>query len=326
MSPMTVSRVVNGGNNVQSETRQKVDAAIRETGYRPNLAARSLAGGRQCRIALLFANPSSSYLSEFMLGCLSEVGTVDAQLIVERCSGDEPPEQIVETLKKHRIDGVILPPPLSDNDVLVKALFAQCMPMALVATGFSHDFANTIVIDNEVAAYRLTERLVALGHRRVGFIRGNVNQSASSLREAGYRRALHDAGLAVDEAVIGQGDFTYRSGFDAASSLLDQPNRPTAIFASNDDMASAAIAAAHRVGLDVPRDISICGFDDTAAATSVWPELTTIRQPVADMARRACQLLVKAVMATGGEPVSAQHENLPFEIVVRDSDGKPAAI
>jgi LacI family transcriptional regulator len=171
----------------------------------------------------------------------------------------------------------------------------------------------------------MTAHLLALGHRRIGFIVGNTNQTASSLRRDGYKRALGQAGLEPEPDLIVQGDFTYRSGLVAAEALLSRQPRPTAIFASNDDMAAAAVAVAHRRHLDVPNDITVCGFDDTAIATTIWPELTTIRQPVAAMSGQATKLLVDAVRnrMTGATP-EIRHIRLNFELIRRYSDSPPS--
>lgn len=326
---MTVSRVINSGGsnggNVLPETRERVDAAIAETGYVPNPAARSLASGRQRRIALLHANPSAAYLSEFLVGSLAEASSCDAQLLVEHCTEGEPNAALVARLRSHNIVGVLLPPPLADDTALLAALNAEGFVMAQVATGLPASFAQAVSIDDECAAMDITQRFIAAGHRRIGFIAGNTNQTASALRRAGYERALAEAGIAIDSDLIVQGDFTYRSGLVAAARLLELKQRPTAIFASNDDMAAATVTAAHRTGLDVPRQLSICGFDDTAIATTVWPELTTVRQPIADMARRATRLLVEAIDA-GDEKTTPRHERLEFEFIERGSTAALSAL
>lgn len=329
VSAMTVSRVINSGGsnggNVLPETRERVDAAIAETGYVPNPAARSLASGRQRRIALLHANPSAAYLSEFLVGSLAEASSCDAQLLVEHCTEGEPNAALVARLRSHNIVGVLLPPPLADDTALLAALNAEGFVMAQVATGLPASFAQAVSIDDECAAMDITQRFIAAGHRRIGFIAGNTNQTASALRRAGYERALAEAGIAIDSDLIVQGDFTYRSGLVAAARLLELKQRPTAIFASNDDMAAATVTAAHRTGLDVPRQLSICGFDDTAIATTVWPELTTVRQPIADMARRATRLLVEAIDA-GDEKTTPRHERLEFEFIERGSTAALSAL
>jgi LacI family transcriptional regulator len=162
-----------------------------------------------------------------------------------------------------------------------------------------------------------------LGHRRIGFIAGNPNLSASAQRLEGYRAALAAVGIEEDPALIVDGLFTYRSGLDAAEQLLDLPDPPTAIFSSNDDMAAATVAMAHRRGLDVPGDLTVCGFDDTTLATAIWPELTTIHQPIADMARAAVDLLVSSLRRQKtGEGAAAQHV-LDYTLIRRQSDAPP---
>lgn len=320
VSAMTVSRVVNGGPGVGEATRGKVGKAIDALGYVPNPAARSLAGARQVRIALLHANPSAAYLSEFLIGSLAAATASDAMLVVEQYDPPETPRALASRLRKHRIAAVLLPPPLCDDEAVIAALADEGLVFARIATGAPGMGGHAVTIDDCAAARAMTAHLIAQGHRRIGMIAGNPNQTASGLRIAGYQAALSDAGVAFDPALIAEGDFTWRSGLLAAERLLGLSQRPSAIFASNDDMAAAAVAAAHRRGLDVPRDLSITGFDDTAMATATWPELTTIRQPVAAMSRAAVRLLVQTVRK--GEDAELQHERLDFELVRRSSDGR----
>ncbi|TCM21708.1 LacI family transcriptional regulator [Novosphingobium sp. PhB165] len=323
VSPMTVSRVVNGDPRVSQATREKVDEVIRDLGYVPNPAARSLASGRQCRIGLLYSNPSASYLSEFLVGALAEAARHDAQIILEQCEAEADAAALVGQLRRHRLDAVLLPPPLCDDPQLVEALVGVGMAVAQVATGRPAEGAHTVCMDDEGAAAAMTARLIALGHRRIGFIGGDPRQASSQLRLTGYRRALAEAGIAMEAALETAGDYSYRSGLASCEALLDLAVPPTAIFAANDDMAAAAVAVTHRRGLDVPRDVSICGFDDTAIATTIWPELTTVRQPVAEMARMATQLLAGAIAGGAEERQAASDESVAFSLIARDSDGPP---
>lgn len=321
VSPMTVSRVVNQVSKVSDETRDRVLGAVAELGYVPNSAARILAGGKQLRIALLHSNPSAAYLSEFLMGSLAQAADANLQLVVEHCA-DLAPEELVARVLQHRCDAVLLPPPLCDDLPLIQALEAARLPVARIATGQpAEGTAAAVTIDDEAAARAMTAHLIGLGHRRIGFIEGDPNQSASALRRRGYEAALAEAGLPVDPALIAQGNFTYRSGLAAAEALLSLADRPTAIFASNDDMAAATVATAHRHRLDVPGDVSVCGFDDTAMATTIWPELTTIRQPIAEMARTAVELLGDGLR---GQRDAVRHVRLPHEFIRRASDGPPA--
>jgi LacI family transcriptional regulator len=321
VSPMTVSRVVNREANVVAATRDKVLETIRVLGYVPNPAARNLAGARQCRIALLYSNPSAAYLSEFLLGSLTEASASDALLTLEHFEEGVSRKEIVAHLDTHGVNAVLLPPPLCDDPGLLKALHLSGLPIAQIATGRPSDLADAVTIDDEAAAYAMTRHLIDRGHARIGFIIGNTNQTASVLRLGGYERALRESGINLDRSLIAQGDFTYRSGMVATEKLLAGPVRPTAIFASNDDMAAAATAVAHRYHLNVPGDLSICGYDDTPIATTIWPELTTIRQPIQEMARLGTRLLVEAVRdGWANRPRRIRHEQLPFALIQRASD------
>ena len=320
VSAMTVSRVINGQSNVRAATREAVSEAIRRLNYAPNPAARSLAGAGQPKIALLYSNPSAGYLSEFLVGSLDQGARSDVQLIVEKCDIGDHEVEVARHLIERGIDGIILPPPLCDSAAVLEVLTEAGVPTVVVATGSPPEHLLAVTIDDHQAAYTMTRHILSLGHRRVGFIVGETNQTASARRLEGYRAALREAGLAADDALIAPGRFTYRSGLDAAERLLDHAEPPTAIFASNDDMAAATVAVAHRRGLDVPGDVTVCGFDDTTLAIAIWPELTTIHQPIADMSRAAVEMLVAAIRGGG---VASRHRLLDFTLVRRQSDAAP---
>jgi LacI family transcriptional regulator len=322
VSPMTVSRVINGEQVVRAATREKVEAAIAALNYAPSAAARTLAGGEETRVGLLYSNPSSSYLSEFLVGSLDQATRSSVDLVVEKWDDDTSVEAVVAHLQRGRIDGVILPPPLCDLPELVEALDRAGIPAVAVATGRAPSDLAAVSIDDRHAAYEMTRHLIALGHDRIGFIKGNPNQSASTRRFEGYVAALGEAGLPVQDELIAQGFFTYRSGLDAAEHILSLIDPPTAIFASNDDMAAATVAIAHRTGLDVPGDLTVCGFDDTSLATTIWPELTTIRQPISAMARAAVEVLVRQLKGRRSSD-AAEHLVLDYELIRRQSDAAP---
>jgi len=321
VSPMTVSRVINRESHVKIETRELVDAAIRELNYSPSPAARSLAGSGPFRIGLLYDNPSIGYLSELLLGALDESSRTGAQVLVERCGESEHAGVALGKLLRAGVDGVVLPPPLCEAPLLLAEVMQSGAVAVAVAPGHPSEQIATIRIDNEAAAYELTEYLLALGHRRFGFIKGHPNQTMSEQRLAGFLAAIAAAGIAQESLRVEQGYFTYRSGLDAAERILSSEPFPTAIFAANDDMAAATASLAHRLGFDVPADLSIVGFDDTPIAASVWPALTTIHQPVAAMARAAVDLVLEEIrrMRDGsGRPRQLVH---PHTLIVRESSG-----
>ncbi|WP_193161922.1 LacI family DNA-binding transcriptional regulator [Microbulbifer hainanensis] len=326
VSPMTVSRVINGESNVRAKTRDAVLAAIESLGYTPNRAARSLASADQIIIGLLYSNPSAAYLSEVLVGGLEQASRHNIQLVVEKCDTEEDAETVAARLMAGGVEGLLITPPLSDQPRMQELLRASDTPAAAIASENAYNNTSAVSIDDYQAAFAMTRHIISLGHRRIGFVIGDTNQIASGRRLAGYRDALREAGLPVDDALEAQGHFTYRSGLQAAEQLLAVEDRPTAIFASNDDMAAATVAIAHRRGLDVPSDLTVCGFDDTALATTVWPELTTIHQPIIEMARAAVDLLVEEVRARrDGEVLEGRHQLLDFTLVQRQSDAPPPA-
>jgi LacI family transcriptional regulator len=319
---MTVSRVINGESNVRDSTRETVMEAVRALNYRPNPAARVLAGARDTRIALIYSNPSASYLSEMLVGALDGSHRTASQLVLDRWDNLKPAaEKAAAQRLSEGIAGVILPPPLCESKAIAAAFAAEGVPVVALATGRAREDVSCVRIDDFHAAREMTLHLIAEGHSRIAFIKGQPTQTASAQRLAGFEAAMEESGLEVDPALVVQGFFSYKSGLEAAEKLLVRKRLPTAIFASNDDMAAAAIAVAHRAGMEVPRDISICGYDDTAIATAIWPELTTIRQPVAEMARCAVRLLSDAVRSAGNP--APRHERLDFQLVPRDSDTVP---
>lgn len=319
---MTVSRVINGETNVRAETRELVNAAIATLKYAPNPAARSLAGAGRNLIGLLYSNPSAGYLSEFIVGSLDAAGRRDVQLVVERCELGDHELEVARHLIDSGVDALVLPPPLCDSVDLIEMLRREHISAVLVGSATPPDDMMAVSIDDRQAALSMTRHIVSLGHRRVGFIGGSPTLKASAERLAGYHAALAEAGIALDDELVAPGLFTYRSGLDAAEQLLDLQQIPTAIFAANDDMAAATVAAAHRRGLDVPGDLTVCGFDDTPLATTIWPELTTIHQPIADMSRAAVDLLA-SVIRNARFGLEERRRVLDFTLVRRQSDAAP---
>lgn len=324
VSLMTVSRVMNDKGNVKEATRARVLKAIEELNYSPSAAARNLATANEIRIGLLYANPSAGYLNEFLVGSLDQANRSNVQLLVQLCDKEDEVLAIVRRMVDNGIDGIVLPPPLCDDTVIIDHLLHRSTPTVIVASGKPSSALSSVNIDDIGAAEAMTRHLVALGHRRIGFIKGNPNQSAGARRLQGFQAALSDSGIAIDEELILPGLFTYRSGLEAAHRLLERERPPTAIFASNDDMAAATVSVAHRLGFDVPGDVTVVGFDDAPQATFTWPELTTIRQPIAEMSRMAVQLLIEEIRNRREERAfTPSHVQMPFEFIQRRSDTAP---
>ncbi len=325
VSPMTVSRVVNSHGNVRESTRERVMRAVQELDYTPNLAASSLAAAQNTRIALIYTNPSSAYLSELLVGALRGALRNATQLVIDAWDEyDVEAERVAARALIGTVAGVILPPPLGESPVVLAELIGAGVPVVAIASGRFSDEISRVRIDDFHAAKEIAAHVIARGHRRIGFIRGNPNQTASERRFEGFQAAMNEAGIVLDGGLVQQGYFTYRSGLEAAERLLARQLPPSAIIASNDDMAAATISVAHRRGLDVPRDLSVVGFDDTSTATTVWPELTTIRQPIAAMAESAVDILLRSIRGKPGESRKIVDHVADHELVTRDSVAAPA--
>lgn len=328
VSPMTVSRVINGQGKVRDATRERVMLAVRELDYTPNLAASSLAAAQHTRIALIYTDPSGAYLRELLVGLLRGVAARAAiQLVIDYWDDLDPETErkASRTLAK-KVDGVILPPPLCESRPAVTELVRGGIPVVSIASGRFSDEISCVRIDDFRAGKELAEHLIAQGHRHIGFIKGRSDLSASARRFEGFKAALAEAGIPFESGLVQQGDYTYRSGLAAAEKLLggQRSKPPTAIVAANDDMGAAAISVAHRRGLDVPRDLSVVGFDDTSAATTVWPELTTIHQPIASMADAAIDILLRSIRRKDKTTRVLVDQVVPHRLTVRGTVAAPA--
>jgi LacI family transcriptional regulator len=323
-SPMTVSRVINGEKNVREDTRNAVQEAIVRLNYSPNLAARTLAGAEQIRIAMLYGNPSAAYLSRLLVGTLEQARKSHVQLTIEQCDSEADLPSTFQGLIASGIDGIVLSPPMCDSPKTLELIEKTDLVCVVVANWSPEGKMSVVSIDDVAAAAAMTRHIISLGHKRIGFVIGNPVHKASWQRLSGFKAAMAEAGLEIEPELVVDGQFTYRSGLDAAEQLLNLSNPPTAIFASNDDMAAAAITVAHRRHLDVPKDLTVCGFDDTDFAQSIWPELTTIHQPIAEMSRIAVEILVDRIRAKrAGKATTREERLLDYTFVQRESDASP---
>jgi LacI family transcriptional regulator len=325
VSTMTVSRVVNGTTSVYEPTRQSVQAAMRELGYCPHPSARSLALAHLQRIAVLHDSSHAASLSGLLIGALEESNRKSVQILVRRIDLENPSMgHLVPKLVADGVAGVILPPPLGDAAGLLEALGAARLPAVAICAGATRAGAMHIGIDERGAAYELTRHLLALGHRRIGFIKGPPGWSACEERWAGFAAAMCDGGLDVGQSPVAQGQCTYRSGIEAARILLDARPAPTAIFASCGQMAAASIAVAHHRGLEVPDAIAVAGCDESPAACPIWPELTTVRRPISEMAARAVDMLMDAIrtLRAGGR-LQYRKTLIGHHLILRASTSSP---
>jgi len=327
VSPMTVSRVINGESNVRQSTREAVRRAIEELDYSPNKAARSLASAQHIKVGLLYSNPSSTFLTPVMIGMLDRARQSDTQIVVVECATDSDAVGTIEGMLTDGIDGLILAPPLCDSQNIFRILNQHDVPAVTVGAQHEDKRISSVSVDDFRAAREMARHLVDLGHRRIAFLIGNPGQSASRLRLRGYRAALIEAGIEIFEELIFQGMYSYRSGAECVSQILNLRNLPTAIMASNDDMAAGVITTLQRAHIEVPEKITVCGFDDTIFASSMTPGITTIHQPIAEISKAAIDILERNIRARRtGQSIECQRLILDHKLVLRHSDAPPRRV
>jgi LacI family transcriptional regulator len=325
VSKSTVSRVLTHNKSVKPDKRALVLKAMRDLGFSPNSAARNLSNRNRARIGLVYSNPSIAYFAELLTGALESSSRHGAHLVVDRCKPGnlEVAYEAVRNLVKDGLAGVILATPLSEEGKLIQELTEQGISVVGVGTSGVRTDMSCVDVDNYRAAYEMTNYLLRLGHRHIGFVKGHPGIRSSKSRLLGVNAALEGAGDRAGRPVFVQGYNTYRSGVKAADQILRGGSRVTAIFASNDDMAAGVMSMAHRKGLDVPQDLSVVGFDDTIAGI-VWPELTTIRQPIAEIGATALDLLVENIrLIRAGFTPKIENHLIEYTLMVRESAAPP---
>jgi LacI family transcriptional regulator len=302
VSIKTVSRVMNAEANVRPETRERVEAAAAALSYHPNLSARSLAGSKSYVIAAFVDakltlehwrnERGTDYLARIQLGATMPCREAGYHFLVELVDHDTLPmrQEVRNLLAALKPDGVILTPPSTDNEIVLELLQRAGTPYVRLGPERSDGGGLRLRMDDHAAAFGMTEHLIGLGHRKIGFIEGEPIYGSSCARRAGFIAAMQAHGLETPWVFVG--DYTYQSGFAGGHAMLAKRARPTAIFASNDDMALGCIAAADERGLQTPRDLSVAGFDDSSGSRFSRPQLTTLRQPIVELAARAAQALI----------------------------------
>lgn len=299
VSIKTVSRVVNNATNVSPELRARVQSAIDQLRYRPNQSARRLAGGRSFMIAYLYDNPALGYTAGIQSGAAERCRDLGYHLVVEPISAnaEERFEVLDRLVAALRPDGIMLVPPLSDDAALLARIASIGLPCARIAGSIpAPGFA--IHTPERAAGRMVADHLLQQGHRRIGVIAPPGSHRAALRRVEGFRDGLTAAGQPIDESLFIDGAFDFPSGIAAAEKLLALPVPPSAIFATNDDMALGALTLAHRKGIGVPEQLSIIGFDDTPASLTSWPPLMTVRQPLEDMGRSVIDALANGPIDT----------------------------
>lgn len=323
VSIKTVSRVANREPNVSAATQARVERAIAALKYRASPAARNLAAQRSFLVGLLYDDQSASvsYIMGIQSGMLAAVERANFQMLIHRCSFDQPSlvAGVLDLVRRSRLEGLVLTPPLSDVAALARALDQEHIACVRIAPGRMAPPGQAVYSNDRSVCAQMTEHLVSLGHRRIGFVVGHRRHAAVATRYSGYRDALARCGLTLDERLVAHGQNSFESGIDCGRQLLSCRPRPTAIFASNDDMAAGVLFVAHELGLEVPQELSIAGFDDIPLARQTWPALTTIRQPISELAQRATQMLLGRL--SDAPAADAGGETIDSAIVLRGSTG-----
>src|SRR4051812_6084613 len=320
---VTVSRVLNNGTNVRPETRERVRRAVEDLGYSVNQQARALASGIGRQIVLIHAHspelePNSYYNAGLELGALRGCSSLGFDLVTRAVDPHDENRfrSLVAILEGQTPAGLILSPPLSDDLEFIQAARRVGVGLVAVSAGAQARVSVSAVgIDERAGGHLIGQHLASLGHRSIAFIKGPAEHRAAALRYDGFLDALHEAGVVTDPwSMIG--DFTFKSGVEAAEQVLRDALPITAIACANDDMAAGAMLALHRAGLEIPSAISVTGFDDTPMSEVVWPPLTTVRQPIKYLAERAVHLLFEIDPAP-------HYECVDHELVVRESTSTP---
>lgn len=319
VSKRTVSRVLNNSPKVGKATRLKIQEVIDDLGFSPNAQARGLASSRSYLLGLIYDNPNALYIDEVQRGVLKPCREFGYELVVHPCDmkSETLTDEAINFAGRSKLDGVIILPPVSENNELAAALAAANVNYVRL-TSIALDTAEHVVIsDDRSASAAMARYLVGLGHRRIGYITGPKGWDSTRERLEGFCDGLEKNGCKQSADMIAQGNYSFDSGIESTRLLLSNPEPPTAIFASNDEMAVGAINAAAEMGLKVPGDVSVAGFDDSMLASRIRPTLTTIRRPVREMARLAATRLIAVI--DGQHDSESEPVTLVPSLVIRNS-------
>lgn len=322
----TVSRVVNREPNVRASTRERVEEAIAELNYRPDQAARNLASHRSHLIGLIYDDPeayelpSSGYIVNMQQGALRACRSARSELLIHPCNyrKKDVGKHLKSLIEDAKPAGIIVAAPLSNIPRIVQAIEETGTPCVRISPGSKNGKHYSIATNDREVCAEMTRYLASLGHKKIAFINGDPRHKAVANRLEGYRDGLEQSGLTFSKRLVVAGDNSIGSGEAVAEKLLSRKQAPTAIFAANDDMAAGVIRLADRLGIDVPGQLSVAGFDDIVLARQIYPALTTIRQPLEEMAERAAAILIQGK----SEDESARGtEIVPSTIQIRESTG-----
>jgi LacI family transcriptional regulator len=321
VSVATVSHVINGTRFVSPALADRVQAAMGTLGYTPDATARSLRVRRTQTIGLVIPDNSNPFFAQlaqvieeegFEAGYTTILGNSTEQADRER--------RYVQTLVSKRVDGLIVALSREDDGTLDRILRPAKIPVVVIDRDVTLRGADIVLYDNAGGSSAAARHLLELGHRRIAFIAGPSDVQPAAERVRGFRHALHAAGVELAREAVAEADFHYDGGREATAALLKSSDGITAIVAANDLMAAGALRALADRGIRVPQEMSVVGFDDAPLAEMVSPALTTVRQPLQEMAQMAVSLLLARI---AGQDSQVQRHVLPTELVVRESTGPP---
>ncbi|MDP5273319.1 catabolite control protein A [Chengkuizengella axinellae] len=317
VSMATVSRVVNNNPNVKPQTRKKVFDAIEKLGYRPNAVARGLASKKTTTVGVVIPDISNTIFSEVARGVEDIANMYRYNIIL--CNSDKKKEkeiQVINTLLEKQVDGLLFMGGTVSEDH-IQAFKTASVPIVLCGTKEESEKIPSVDIDHEKAAYDAVQSLINAGHRDIALIGGNFEDLAKGFaRYQGYKKAMEDAGLTLNEDLIRVGNFRYESGLESMKQFLQTERKPSAVFAVTDEMAIGAIHAIQDEGLKVPEDISVISVDNIRMASMVRPLLTTVAQPMYDIGAVSMRLLTKLMV---NEEIEQSQIILPHELIQRES-------
>ena len=318
VSRKTVSRVINRETNVSTKLRKRVEKVVEQLNYIPDRQARSLRSGKSYHVAFAYESPSSYFVISLVEGIRRVCKDRGYELILHEteAQGSRLTLSILEFIERERLDGLLMMPPMTDNDQLLTALDQENVIYGRIAPGSRIAGSIDVSTTERSAGRTMCQHLLELGHRRIAYISGHPDHLAMAERLAGVREAI-GAWDEECELTIRRGLNTFESGLAAAKELLSMAPRPTAVFAANDDMAAGVLFEAQELGLHVPNDVSVAGFDDTILAARIWPGLTTMHQPIHRMGERAATNLLDKI---SGRPIG-NDKPLRTKLIERRSTG-----
>lgn len=320
VSVKTVSRVINNEEPVREATRAHVLRSIDELGYVANVTAQRLARGRSHTIGFVYFNASWHYTNLVMRSVLDTGMQAGYSILLhplDSCQAVDC-ESILRLTTQRSVDGFIFTPPSDNATDLLEQLDSLGVPFVRLSPMDRERAWPFVTATDSRGAMEMTDYLLSLGHRRIGFVRGPEVQRCGTYRFNAFCEALTGHGLRVDPQLVVRGNDMFLAGLQCGQALLRVHPRPTAIFANNDEMAAGVLMAAHQQGINVPGELSVAGFDDTPLSRQVWPALTTVRQPVQKIAQVATELLVRLME---GQEAGAYGQEVPTDLIVRDSTG-----